>query len=193
MTGVGDRRGTAGPWPDWYGYAEVVRVGPLAVTAGCTAAVDGVVQAQTCDLKGYRFGQPVKDGQPVQAQEPCAICPDAAGDLTVTRLAAGTSTFSFPMQQVFTTPVRDRAPDWWTRRCWSRSSSPPGRADARRRADEIGNVRHRGHIRGRFSRAGLVDPRGQGSQRITNEVCIRPHGPGTVMLHPIRNSDSNIW
>lgn len=71
--------------------------------------VDGVVQAQTCDLKGYRFGQPVKDGQPVQAQEPCAICPDAAGDLTVTRLAAGTSTFSFPMQQVFTTPVRDRA------------------------------------------------------------------------------------
>lgn len=45
MTGVGDRRGTAGPWPDWYGYAEVVRVGPLAVTAGCTAAVDGVVQA----------------------------------------------------------------------------------------------------------------------------------------------------
>ncbi len=45
MPGIGDRRGTAGPWPDWYGYAEVVRVGPLAVTAGCTAAVDGVVQA----------------------------------------------------------------------------------------------------------------------------------------------------
>ena len=73
--------------------------------------VDGVVQAQTCDLKGYRFGQPVKEGQPApaQAQEPCMICPDAAGDLTVTRLAAGTSTFSFPMQGVFTTPVRDRA------------------------------------------------------------------------------------
>ena len=45
MPGIGDRRGTSGPWPDWYGYAEVVRVGPLAVTAGCTAAVDGVVQA----------------------------------------------------------------------------------------------------------------------------------------------------
>lgn len=45
MPGVGDRQGTTGPWPDWYGYAEVVRVGPLAVTAGCTSAVDGVVQA----------------------------------------------------------------------------------------------------------------------------------------------------
>jgi hypothetical protein len=41
--------------------------------------------------------------------QPCTICPDTAGDLTVTRLAAGTSTFSFPMEHVFTTPVRDRA------------------------------------------------------------------------------------
>jgi enamine deaminase RidA (YjgF/YER057c/UK114 family) len=45
VPGIGDRRGSAGPWPDWYGYSEVVRVGPLAVTAGCTSAVDGVVQA----------------------------------------------------------------------------------------------------------------------------------------------------
>lgn len=45
MPGVGDRRGAVGPWQDWYGYCEVVRVGPLAMTAGCTSAVDGVVQA----------------------------------------------------------------------------------------------------------------------------------------------------
>jgi enamine deaminase RidA (YjgF/YER057c/UK114 family) len=43
--GVGDRRGSGGPYEDRYGYSRVVRVGPLAVTAGCTAVVDEVVQA----------------------------------------------------------------------------------------------------------------------------------------------------
>lgn len=72
---------------------------------------DGVVQAQACDLKGYRFGQPAAGAKPgaAPAGDPCTICPDAAGNLAVTQLAAGPSTFGFPMQQVFTTPVRDRA------------------------------------------------------------------------------------
>jgi enamine deaminase RidA (YjgF/YER057c/UK114 family) len=42
---MGERRGSGGPYEDRYGYSRVVRVGPLAVTAGCTAVVDGVVQA----------------------------------------------------------------------------------------------------------------------------------------------------
>jgi len=42
---VGERRGSGGPYEDRYGYSRVVRVGPLAVTAGCTAVVDGVVRA----------------------------------------------------------------------------------------------------------------------------------------------------
>lgn len=45
MSGIGVRRGSVGPGQDWYGYSEVVRVGPLAVTAGRTSVVDGVVQA----------------------------------------------------------------------------------------------------------------------------------------------------
>lgn len=43
---VGERRGSGGPYEDRFGYSRVVRVGPLAMTAGCTAVVDGVVQAQ---------------------------------------------------------------------------------------------------------------------------------------------------
>lgn len=43
--GVGQRVGSGGPYEDRYGYSRVVRVGPLAVTAGCTAVVDGMVQA----------------------------------------------------------------------------------------------------------------------------------------------------
>lgn len=42
---VGDRRGSGGPFEQRWGYSRVVRVGPLAVTAGCTATVGGVVQA----------------------------------------------------------------------------------------------------------------------------------------------------
>lgn len=40
---VGDRRGSGGPYEDRWGYSRVVRVGPLALTAGCTAVVDGHV------------------------------------------------------------------------------------------------------------------------------------------------------
>jgi enamine deaminase RidA (YjgF/YER057c/UK114 family) len=42
---VGQRVGSGGPYEERYGYSRVVRVGPLVVTAGCTAVVDGVVQA----------------------------------------------------------------------------------------------------------------------------------------------------
>jgi enamine deaminase RidA (YjgF/YER057c/UK114 family) len=45
MPGVGDRRGSGGPYEDRFGYSRVVRVGSLGVTAGCTAVLDGVVQA----------------------------------------------------------------------------------------------------------------------------------------------------
>lgn len=45
MPGVGERLGSGGPWEDRFGYSRVVRVGPLALTAGCTAVVDGVVAA----------------------------------------------------------------------------------------------------------------------------------------------------
>jgi enamine deaminase RidA (YjgF/YER057c/UK114 family) len=41
---AGQRLGSGGPYEDRYGYSRVVRVGPLAVTAGCTSVVDGVVQ-----------------------------------------------------------------------------------------------------------------------------------------------------
>ena len=42
---IGDRRGSGGPYEERFGYSRVVRVGPLAVTAGCTAMVDGAVAA----------------------------------------------------------------------------------------------------------------------------------------------------
>jgi enamine deaminase RidA (YjgF/YER057c/UK114 family) len=42
---VGERRGSGGPYEEQFGYSRVVRVGPLAMTAGCTSIVDGVVQA----------------------------------------------------------------------------------------------------------------------------------------------------
>ena len=42
---VGVRLGTSSPYEQRFGYSRVVRVGPLAVTAGCTASVDGVVRA----------------------------------------------------------------------------------------------------------------------------------------------------
>ncbi len=45
MPGIGERLGSGGPWEDRYGYSRVVRVGPLAMTAGCTSVVDGVVRA----------------------------------------------------------------------------------------------------------------------------------------------------
>jgi enamine deaminase RidA (YjgF/YER057c/UK114 family) len=38
------RLGSGGPWEDAYGYSRVVKAGPLVLTAGCTATVDGVVQ-----------------------------------------------------------------------------------------------------------------------------------------------------
>jgi enamine deaminase RidA (YjgF/YER057c/UK114 family) len=41
---VGERRGSGGPYEERYGYSRVVRVGPLTMTAGCTAIVDGVLQ-----------------------------------------------------------------------------------------------------------------------------------------------------
>ncbi len=40
----GRRRGSGGPYENRYGYSRVVRIGPLAMTAGCTSVVDGVVQ-----------------------------------------------------------------------------------------------------------------------------------------------------
>ena len=42
---IGDRRGSGGPYEDRWGYSRVVRVGPLALTAGCTAVLDGHVTA----------------------------------------------------------------------------------------------------------------------------------------------------
>ena len=42
---VGTRIGTSSPYEHRFGYSRVVRVGPLAVTAGCTASADGVVQS----------------------------------------------------------------------------------------------------------------------------------------------------
>ncbi len=38
------RLGSGGPYEAAIGYSRVVRVGPLALTAGCTAVVDGVVR-----------------------------------------------------------------------------------------------------------------------------------------------------
>ncbi|MGR6321089.1 RidA family protein [Micromonospora soli] len=37
------RLGSGGPWEARFGYSRVVRVGPLALTAGCTSTVDGRV------------------------------------------------------------------------------------------------------------------------------------------------------
>ena len=42
---VGLRLGTTSPYEQRFGYSRVVRVGPLAMTAGCTASVDGVVRS----------------------------------------------------------------------------------------------------------------------------------------------------
>lgn len=42
---VGARLGTTSPYEQRFGYSRVVRVGPLAMTAGCTASIDGVVQS----------------------------------------------------------------------------------------------------------------------------------------------------
>jgi enamine deaminase RidA (YjgF/YER057c/UK114 family) len=44
MTLPGVRSGSGGPFEDRWGYSRVVRVGPWALTAGCTATVDGTVQ-----------------------------------------------------------------------------------------------------------------------------------------------------
>jgi hypothetical protein len=72
---------------------------------------DGVVLARTCDLKGYRFGNPNASQQPAATADapPCVICRDDGGRLTVTRLAAGESAFSFAMGDVFTVPVRNHS------------------------------------------------------------------------------------
>ncbi|MFE9205969.1 RidA family protein [Micromonospora sp. NPDC007230] len=37
------RLGSGGPWEAQFGYSRVVRVGNLAITAGCTSTVDGQV------------------------------------------------------------------------------------------------------------------------------------------------------
>lgn len=39
------RQGSGGPYEERFGYSRVVRSGPLAMTAGCTSVVNGVVQA----------------------------------------------------------------------------------------------------------------------------------------------------
>jgi enamine deaminase RidA (YjgF/YER057c/UK114 family) len=42
-----ERLGSGGPYEEIYGYSRVVRVGPFALTAGCTAPGDGAaVQAR---------------------------------------------------------------------------------------------------------------------------------------------------
>lgn len=41
--GAVTRLGSGGPWEALYGYSRVVRVGHLAITAGCTSTVDGRV------------------------------------------------------------------------------------------------------------------------------------------------------
>jgi len=42
MTGV-TRYGSGGPWEETIGYSRVVAAGPLVLSAGCTATVDGQV------------------------------------------------------------------------------------------------------------------------------------------------------
>jgi enamine deaminase RidA (YjgF/YER057c/UK114 family) len=37
------RLGSGGPWEQAFGYSRVVKVGPWALSAGCTATVDGVI------------------------------------------------------------------------------------------------------------------------------------------------------
>jgi enamine deaminase RidA (YjgF/YER057c/UK114 family) len=46
------RYGSGGPYEDVIGYSRVVRAGSLAMTAGCTSVLDGVVQCP-----GDAYGQ----------------------------------------------------------------------------------------------------------------------------------------
>lgn len=74
---------------------------------------NGVVLTETCDLQVYRFGRAgteTADDQPeTAALRRCSVCPDQHGNVPLTFISTGASRFSFAMDDVFTSPVRNRS------------------------------------------------------------------------------------
>lgn len=68
---------------------------------------EGVVLTETCDLQVYRFDD--GRGTAGAGDQPCSVCPDRQGSVPVTVVSAGASRFSFAMDDVFTSPLRNRS------------------------------------------------------------------------------------